>query len=254
MSTPTSTRSAVASGATPQAKNAGLTAGALPRAWVHAHGVALTARLCVLAPCRYSGLQNLGATCYINSVVQQLYMTPQLHTGLLAAPEFKVKELFGPQAAAADSGDLDAGSNGADGADGDAPGASAGSRPGSASDGAHHAPGGEGEGAAEASQAPADASGGPTRLAHPTTGGDNGDDAADGAGVAESKGPDAAEVTNTMLVLELQRLFKSLDNSLQRACNPTPFVKACSGLQLQFPVMHQVRAHEVVCAPPPTRD
>lgn len=33
----------------------------------------------------FVGLKNAGATCYMNSVLQQLYMVPMIRTGLLAA-------------------------------------------------------------------------------------------------------------------------------------------------------------------------
>eukprot|EP01117_Protostelium_nocturnum_P020087 TRINITY_DN8887_c0_g2_i3.p1 TRINITY_DN8887_c0_g2~~TRINITY_DN8887_c0_g2_i3.p1 ORF type:complete len:1974 (+),score=754.24 TRINITY_DN8887_c0_g2_i3:584-6505(+) len=34
----------------------------------------------------YCGLKNLGCTCYMNSLVQQLYMIPQFRTGILGVP------------------------------------------------------------------------------------------------------------------------------------------------------------------------
>lgn len=38
-------------------------------------------------PSGYVGLNNAGATCYVNSVLQQLYMQPAIRTGLLQCPQ-----------------------------------------------------------------------------------------------------------------------------------------------------------------------
>jgi len=42
--------------------------------------------------CGYVGLGNLGATCYMNSLLQQFFMIPPLRFGLLAADSTKVEE------------------------------------------------------------------------------------------------------------------------------------------------------------------
>lgn len=39
-----------------------------------------------LAPCGLTGLLNQGATCYLNSLIQTLFMTPPFRTLILDMP------------------------------------------------------------------------------------------------------------------------------------------------------------------------
>jgi ubiquitin carboxyl-terminal hydrolase 34 len=39
------------------------------------------------AACGYVGLKNMGATCYMNSLIQQLFMIPEFRYGILSAPD-----------------------------------------------------------------------------------------------------------------------------------------------------------------------
>lgn len=39
------------------------------------------------APCGYVGLKNMGATCYMNSLMQQFFMIPQFRYGILSVPD-----------------------------------------------------------------------------------------------------------------------------------------------------------------------
>ena len=53
------------------------------------------------ARCGYVGLKNLGATCYLNSLAQQLYMIPEFRVALieLELPADSSKEENGPNRA-----------------------------------------------------------------------------------------------------------------------------------------------------------
>ena len=42
--------------------------------------------------CGYVGLRNGGATCYMNSVIQQLYMIPGIPEAVLSVDEENVEE------------------------------------------------------------------------------------------------------------------------------------------------------------------
>lgn len=44
-------------------------------------------RCCCRGPSGYMGLKNLGATCYANSVFQQLFMQPSIRSCMLSGPE-----------------------------------------------------------------------------------------------------------------------------------------------------------------------
>lgn len=48
------------------------------------------------AECGYVGLTNLGATCYLASCIQQLYMLPRARAAILSARVliFKFKKLY----------------------------------------------------------------------------------------------------------------------------------------------------------------
>lgn len=48
------------------------------------------------SPTGYVGLSNQGATCYLNSLIQTLYMTPELRKGLYTQFEYS-SELDGPE-------------------------------------------------------------------------------------------------------------------------------------------------------------
>lgn len=47
----------------------------------------------VRSPHGFVGLRNLGATCYMNSVLQQLFMTESFRYSLLAANDRKLPEM-----------------------------------------------------------------------------------------------------------------------------------------------------------------
>ncbi|MGH0137144.1 UNVERIFIED_CONTAM: hypothetical protein FKN15_017490 [Acipenser sinensis] len=49
----------------------------------------------VRAECRFVGLTNLGATCYLASTIQQLYMIPEARQAVFTAKKNTVKSLFG---------------------------------------------------------------------------------------------------------------------------------------------------------------
>lgn len=44
------------------------------------------------ASCGYVGLKNAGATCYMNSVIQQLYMQPGIKEAILSVDENEPNE------------------------------------------------------------------------------------------------------------------------------------------------------------------